>query len=137
MYYIINIGDFYVSDINSEFHGTAGEANIVDYAGTVAIEIHKDATNDTEDEENHKLDLFSRICAYEDIIGIRFRFENDATLYDFRVNKKPCFTYISSLGHLYITLSNHLQLKSFFNFDIIEDKNKVSAHFRERKHING
>lgn len=124
-----HVGDTYIYDIAPGFFGAAGELEPVNYAGSVAIEIHKNANNERDDDE---LDLFSRICAYNDITDIRFQFENDRTIHSFKVDTHFQKTYISSLGHLYIVISPR-GLSNFFDVDSLEDKNTVSAHFRPLK----
>lgn len=120
-----HIGDTYIYDITSGFFGAAGELEPVNYAGSVAIEIHKNANNERDDDE---LDLFSRICAYDDITDIRFQFENDRTIHSFKVDTHFQKTYISSLGHLYIAISPR-GLKNFFDMDNLENETAVNSHF--------
>ena len=143
------IGDFLVDDISTSISRLACNwVGKVDWAGLVAIEIHKD-----DDEEYYFLDgrkgtKFSRLTTLNDITHIDICLEEDvgddsakSHLYSYAISwsdddeeeNKNQESYISDLGNLYIYInskksSDNKEIFDFFDKEAINDKDY--SHFR-------
>ena len=137
------IGDFLVDDISTSISRLACNwVGKVDWAGLVAIEIHKDA----DKELYHP--IFSRLTTWNDITHIDICLEEDAGddsakshIYSYDISwsddaeeeNKNQESYISDLGNLYIYINNKKSSdnKGIFDFfDKEEINNKDYSHFR-------
>ena len=137
------IGDFLVDDISTSISRLACNwVGKVDWAGLVAIEIHKDA----DKELYHP--IFSRLTTWNDITHIDICLENDveedsatSQTYSYAIDwddsndgeNKNQESYISDLGNLYIYINskksaNNKGIFDFFDKEAINDKDY--SHFR-------
>ena len=137
------IGDFLVDDISTSISRLACNwVDKVDWAGLVAIEIHKDA------DKNLYPPIFTRLTTWNDITHIDICLENDveedsatSQTYSYAIDwddsndgeNKNQESYISDLGNLYIYInskksSNNKGIFDFFDKEAINDKDY--SHFR-------
>lgn len=137
------IGDFLVDDISTSISRLACNCvGKVDWAGLVAIEIHKDA----DKELYHP--IFSLLTRWNDITHIDICLEEDvgddsakSHIYSYAISwsdddeeeNKNQESYISDLGNLYIYInskksSNNKGIFDFFDKEAINDKDY--SHFK-------
>lgn len=143
------IGDFLVSDLKTEIKRIACNAiERMDIAGTVAIEIHKDANKEyyqfgQNQYEKFKTKVFDRL-ADNDITSIEFELEQsyegieektESYCYyvswvgesDYYNDAQKC--YFSDEGHLYITIAEGKKTEDFFDLEEINDSDSMDFHF--------
>lgn len=143
------IGDFLVDDISTSISRLACNwVGKVDWAGLVAIEIHKDADEEYYFLDGRKGNKFSRLTTWNDITHIDICLENDveedsatSQTYSYAIDwadgndgeNKNQESYISDLENLYIYInskksSNNKGIFDFFDKEAINDKDY--SHFR-------
>ena len=143
------IGDFLVDDISTSISRLACNwVGKVDWAGLVAIEIHKDADEEYYFLDGCKRNKFSRLTTWNDITQIDICLEEDvgddsakSHIYSYAISwsdddeavNKNQESYISDLGNLYIYInskksSNNKGIFDFFDKEEINDKDY--SHFR-------
>lgn len=143
------IGDFLVDDISTSISRLACNwVGKVDWAGLVAIEIHKDADKEYYFLDGCKRNKFSRLTTWNDITHIDICLEEDvgddsakSQTYSYAIDwddgndgeNKNQESYISDLGNLYIYINSKKSSdnKGIFDFfDKEEINNKDYSHFR-------
>ena len=144
------IGDFLVDDISTSIRrlGCNWDGK-VDWAGLVAIEIHKDADGEQYRSFGYKATKFSRLTEWNDITHIDICLEDEdaednvdkSQIYSYAIHwdddddeeNKNQESYISDLGNLYIYINNKKSsdnkgIFDFFDKEAINDKDY--SHFR-------
>ena len=143
------IGDYLVDDISTSISRLACNwVGKVDWAGLVAIEIHKDAGEEYYFLDGRKGNKFSRLTTWNDITHIDICLEEDvgddsatSQTYSYAIDwddsndgeNKNQESYISDLGNLYIYINskksaNNKGIFDFFDKEAINDKDY--SHFR-------
>lgn len=143
------IGDFLVDDISTSISRLGGNwVGKVDWAGLVAIEIHKDADGEQYRSFGYKATKFSRLTEWNDITHIDICLEDDVAedsatsqTYSYAIDweddddeeNKNQESYISDLGNLYIYINSKKSsvnkgIFDFFDKEAINDKDYT--HFR-------
>lgn len=147
------VGDFLVDDIKTSIERVASNSiNRIDTANVFSIEIHKGANKDRHpfnqtDLEGYKEKTFNKLIDYDDITGIDFELVDDYVKddqkprvehYSYYVNwvgnseyeNEAQSTYVSQLGHLYLTIAKDKGLVDFYNVCRINDEQVMDFHFR-------
>ncbi len=146
------IGDFLVDDLHTYFKRIACNSIAkIDYADTIAIEIHKDANKDRyqfdqTDYPDWKQKTFDRITDYNDITSIEFEMEENNVEED-AMPKIECYqyyvdwigdseygndaqtSYISSDGNMYLVIAKNKSIEDFFDMESINNAEEMDFHF--------
>ena len=122
--------------------------NKLDFANTVAIEIHKDANKERYafgiEDIDFKEHVFDRLRKYEDIVDVQIELYDDyeengeVSVYRYLVDwtsesdfENPAQkTYLSKCGNLYIVISGEKDITDFFDIDDIDDDEYMKSYFK-------
>lgn len=144
------VGYFLVDDISTSISKLVSNwVGKVDWAGLVAIEIHKDANEEYYFPDGNKGNTFSRLMTWNDITHIDICLEDEdaeddsakSHIYSYAISwgdddeeeNKNQESYMSDLGNLYIYINNKKSsdnkgIFDFFDKEAINDKDY--SHFR-------
>ncbi len=146
------VGDFLVDNLHTCIRRIAcNSIDKIDYADTIAIEIHKNANKDRyqfdqTDYPNWKQKTFDRITKYNDITSIEFELE-ESYVEEEETPKIECYqyyvdwvgdseykndvqtSYISSDGNMYLVIAKNKSVKDFFDMESINNAEEMDFHF--------